>query len=194
MFAGIKDGAFAALEKATKQDDLYKTDFHLAHALNIAMLPNAKWVIIDDNRTIDRLGFSTAKFKDLLSPDFVMNSLDIWNLKSEQNHTQPFYDTPLTPPSIRELLPKLAIQFRQQQGQNGAEARFIATESKTALAPQLGSHIDAASFHHLLQYFNQHHLLQKANKIIPGMPPANKGFLYNINGSPIGPIAPPKSQ
>ena len=193
MFSGIERSAFNALEKATKQDDLYKTDFHLAHALNIAMLPNAKWVIIDDNQAIDKLGFLTAKFKELLSPELVISNSDMWNLKSEKNYTQPFYDTPLTPPSIRELLPKLAIQVRQQQGQNRAEARFIATESKTALAPQLGHHIDAASFHHLLQYFNQYPLLQKADKIDPGMPPAHKGFLCNTSGSSIGPISPSQS-
>ncbi|MFM7457404.1 MAG: hypothetical protein ACKO3R_01900 [bacterium] len=193
MFSGIEENAFKALEKATKQDDLYKTDFHLAHALNIAMLPNAKWVIIDDNRAIDTLGFPTAKFKELLSPELVISNKDMWNLKSGENHTQPFYDTPLTPPSIRKLLPKLAIQVRQQQGPNAAEPRFMATESKTALAPQLGPHIDAASFHHLLQYFNQYPLLQKANKIDPAMPQAHKGFLCNTSGSSIGPISPSQS-
>jgi hypothetical protein len=191
-FAGIEDGAFKALEKATKQEDHYKTDFHLAHALNIAMLPNAKWVIIDDNQVIDRLGFPTNQFRELLSPELVMNSRDMWNLKIGENHKQTFYDTPLTPPSIRRLLPKLAIQVRQHPTQG--EGRFITTESKTALAPNLAPYIDTASFHHLVQYFNQHALLQQAGQIDQGMPPLNKGFLCTINGSPIGPVAPKKSK
>jgi hypothetical protein len=188
MFSGIGNNAFEALEKATKQEDQYKTDFHLAHVLNIAMLPNGKWVIINDNDVIDKLGFPTAKFKELLSPDFVMNSLDIWN--SRGNPAQPFYDTPFMSPVIRALLTKLKIEVREHQTTHGRQPRFTTTEDRTALVPKLGPFRDAASLHHLLHYYILYPLLKQDGQVDETMPPANKGFLCERNGASIGPTPP----
>jgi hypothetical protein len=118
-----------------------------------------------------------------------MNSNDTWN--NRKNHTQPFYDTPLTPPLIRTLLPKLGIQVKQHQTKHGPEGRFISTESRIALAPKLGLFRDAASFHNLLQYYLQYSLLKQAGQINEEMPPAHKGFLCDTNGVSIGPATPP---
>jgi hypothetical protein len=193
MFSGIGNNAFEALEKATKQEDQYKTDFHLAHVLNIAMLPNGKWVIINDNDVIDRLGFPTNQFKELLSPELVISNRDMWSLNSRENHTKPFYTTPLTPPSIGELLSRLSIQVRRHLINGKHENRFTVTENQTALVPKLANHIKAGSLHHLVQFYLQNALLQESGQIRKDMPPAHKGFLYDPNGFPISPDKPQTS-
>jgi hypothetical protein len=197
MFSEIDNNSFealekATLEKATKQDKEYKRDFHLAHVLNIAMLPNGKWIIIDDAGLINTLKFPTDEFKRLLSPELVMNNGDIWN--SRGNHAQPFYDTPLTPPLIRTLLPKLGIQVRQHQTKNGLSARFTSTESKTALVTNVEPFKHAASFHHLLHYYILYPLLKQDGRVDETMPPAHKGFLCETNGANIGPAPSPNSK
>lgn len=191
MFSGIESSAFEALARATTQEDRHKIDFNIAHALNIAMLPNAKWIITDDNKAITRMGFPAAGFKALLSPELAILASDIGDLKDVEVNDTPFYVTPFTPPSIREILLQLPIEIHQHQVGN----RFTVANNTTGLAPQdLEGHIDAASFHHLLQYLNQQSLLKKAGLITSEMPPENKGLLYRTDGSIIGPVPPKNNQ
>lgn len=181
-FDGIENGAFAALERAAKKEDKYKIDFHVAHALNIAMLPNGQWSIIDDRDVLNKMRLTTTEFKKLLSPDIVIDTEDINGLRNNEGSPRFLLDTPFTPPIIRQILssPTIIKPYTQREPFG---KRVTLTEDAIPLAPEaLKDHLSAAGLHHFLQYFLQYNKLVKNGEIIPeDMPQRDHGMLTRPN-------------
>ena len=181
-FAGIEDGAFAALERAAKKEDKYKIDFHVAHALNIAMLPNGQWSIIDDREVLNKMRLTTTKFKELLSPDIVINTEDIKGLRNNEGSPRFLLDTPFTPPTIRQIL-SLPTKIKPYIQREPFGKRVTLIEDAIPLAPEaLRDHLSATGLHHFLQYFLQYNELVQDGKIRPeDMPKKDHGMLTRPN-------------
>jgi hypothetical protein len=190
MFSGIDNNSFDALEKAAKQEDPGKIDFHLAQALNIGMLPNGEMTIINDLQVLKQLKFSPDDFIRRLAPQGIIHPNDIHRLKKAENSTEPFHTTPFTPPPIRkilELLPTVIAPYDRDPGYEGY--RFTMKRDLTPLAPQeLQPLIESAGLIHYLQYITQHHNLLKDGIINKDHPvPKNLGFLIKPDGGCILP-------
>jgi hypothetical protein len=196
-FAGIEDSAFEALEKAAKKEDQYKIDFHVAHALNIAMLPNGQWSIIDDRDVLNKMRLTTTKFKQLLSPEIVVNTGDIQKLRKNEGPAKFLLDTPFTPPTIREIL-SLPTNIKPYTHAAPFGKRVTLTEDRIPLAPEaLQDHLKAAGLHHFLQYYLQYNELVKDGKIKEeDMPQRDHGMLARPNPDQdyLIPQLPPKQQ
>jgi hypothetical protein len=180
-FNGIEDNAFKALEKAAKKEDQYKINFHVAHALNIAMLPNGKWSIIDDSDLLNRMRFPTTEFKRLLSPEIAINAQDIQTLKQKENLTQLSLDTPFTPPATKEILRLPTNVQPYMQGPPHGQ-RLTLVDDPVPLAPEsLKDHLNTAGLGHFVQYFLRYNVREKNGEIQPGMPQKDHGMLTRPN-------------
>jgi hypothetical protein len=191
MFSGIENNSFNALEKAAKQEDPGKVDFHLAQALNIGMLPNGEMTIINDLQVLKQLTFSPEDFKRRLGPEVIIHPNDIHRLKKAENNTAPFHTTPFTPPPIRkilELLPTAIAYYDKDPGYEGF--RFTMEKDPTPLAPkELQPLLESAGLHHYIQYITQHNNLEKDGLLAQGehQVPKNLGFLIKPDGDCILP-------
>jgi hypothetical protein len=190
MFSEIDNNSFDALEKAAKQEDPGKIDFHLAQALNIGMLPNGEITIINDLQVLRQLHFSPDDFIRRLAPQEIIHPNDIHRLKKADNSTEPFHTTPFTPPPIREILKSLRTVVAPYDRDLGYEGhRFTMKKDLTPLAPQeLQPLIESAGLIHYLQWISQHQNLIRDGIIDQDHPvPKNLGFLIKPDGGCILP-------